>query len=58
MRSTRLWFTVQGRYWKTIVYSAANGRIEIRARSRNGTATHGLDKTSTTAQVGTVFAAL
>lgn len=53
----QLWFTVQGRYW-AIVYSAANGRIEIRARSRNGTATHGLDKTSTTAQVGTVFAAL
>jgi len=52
-----LWFTVQGRVW-AIVYSAANGRIELRARNKQGPAIHALDKTSTPAQVAAVFAAL
>ena len=53
----QLWFTVQARPW-AIVYSATNGRIELRSRNKQGPAMHALDKTSTPAQVAAVFAAL
>jgi hypothetical protein len=52
-----LWFTVQGRVW-VIVYSAANKRIELRQRSKQGAAMHALDKTTGSAKVGAIFAAL
>ena len=54
----QLWFTVQRRTW-AIVYSAAYGRIEFRARTRMGRRSpHSVDKTTPGAQVGAVFAAL
>ena len=53
----QLWFTVQRRTW-AIVYSAAYGRIEFRARTRMGGVSHSVDKTTPGAQVGAVFGAL